>query len=211
MSMYLLNEINNNYQMAVAVHRELADVFWFIYLPGYALWNEYQYLDESFTQRKIKRYITSTYHTFVPDKLPKSANIAEPLLSGKNRKQLKTEETYKILRELFRIYSEWEESALKGYEKIVAEILANGDVAAFNFASEIIKDVKAELVYVTDKVIELNAHDWDLSQVAAEQNDYVERFERLIREMMGKSRYYHHHNSALDPEARAALLDKYPD
>lgn len=211
MSIELLQEINNNYHVALAVHRELADTFWFIYMPGYAMLNEYQLLDESMTQRKIKRYITSTYHEFVPDKLPKSANITEPLLSGRNRKTLKMEDSWKIIKEAFRIHQEWEESALDEYQRIAAKLASNGDIAAFNFVGEIIKDVKAELVYVTDKVIELNAMDWDMSQIVAEQTNYLERYEKLIRELMGKSRMYHRHNSALDVESRTSILDKYPD
>lgn len=211
MSLQLMSQINDNYQIAIAVHRELADVFWFIYMPGYAMLNEYQLLDESMTQRKIKRYITSTYHEFVPDKLPKSANITEPLIVGKNRKTLKMENSWNIIKEAFRIHQEWEESALEEYQRIAAELASKGDIAAFNFVGEIIKDVKAELVYVTDKVIELNAMDWDMAQIVADQTDYFERFERLIRELLGKSKFYHHNNSALDPTSRTSVLDKYPD
>lgn len=213
MSLQALSEINNNYHLALAVHRELGDVFWFLggAAQGYALWMEYQLLDEGITQRKIKRYIASTYHTFAPDILPKSANISEPLLSGKNRKKLTMDETWKIIKEAFVIYRDWEESALKEYQRIAADILANGDVSTFNFVGDIIRDVKAELVYVQDKVIELTAHNWDMSQIVAEQPDYVERYEYLIRNMFGKSKKYHHHNSSLDTVSRMSLLDKHPD
>lgn len=202
MSIQLLSQINDNYQIAVAVHRELADLFWFISMPGYALWNEYQYLDEGYTQRKVKHYITTTYHTYMPDRLPKSANVAEPLLGGKNRKTLKTEESWKIIKEAFNIYCEWEEATLKEYERIASELCKNGDIAAFNFVGEIIKDVKAELVFVTDKIIELSAHNWDMPQIIAEQPDYFERFEYLIKNVHGKSEMFHHWNSNLDPQSR---------
>lgn len=211
MSLQLMSKINDNYHMAVAVHRELADVFWFSYLSGYALWNEYQYIDESMTQRKIKRYITSTYHEFMPDKLPRNANIAEPLLSGKNRKKLKMDDTWKIAKEAFRIYQEWEESTLQEYQRIATELFTSGEISTFNFVGEIIKDVKAELVYVTDKVIELNAMDWDMSQIVGEQDTYVERYEYLIHTLLGKSPEYHHFNSNVDAKSRMSVLDKYPD
>lgn len=210
MSAELLSEINNNYHMAIAVHREIADCFWFIYMPGYALWHEYQHLDESLTQRKIKRYISETYHTFVPDKLVKSANISEPLLSGKNRKTLKMDSSFKIIQELFRIYQEWEESTLREYQRIGTEILANGEVSTFNFVSEIIKDVKAELVYITDKHIELAAMDWDMPQIVSEQPDYFERFEYLIKQRLGKSEQFHHWNGALDARSRV-FFEKSPE
>lgn len=205
MSLKLMCEINDNYHVALAVHRELADVFWFINMPGYALWNEYQYVDENITQRKIKRYTTSTYHTFAPDKLPKNANITEPLLNGKNRKLLKMEDTWKIIKESFRIYQEWEQTSLEKYQRIAAELFAAGEISTFNFVGGIIKDVKAELVYVTDKIIELNAMDWDMSQIIAEQENYYERYSHLISQLYLKRdsiTHMHHWNSSLDAKTR---------
>lgn len=203
MSLQLMSEINNNYLMATCLHKEIADTCWTIYMPGFAMQHEYQYLSESCTQRKLKRYMTSTYHTFAPDKMPARANIAEPLLSGKNRKSLKAEDSYKILREIFRIYQEWEESALQKYQQIASELFSDGEVSAFNFVSdEIIKDVKAELVFVTDMIIGLNAMDWDLPTIFDQQTDYFERFEYLIKTMLGKSEMFHHWNGAYDPESR---------
>lgn len=212
MSLELMNEISDNYLMAVEVHRSLADTLWFIYMPGFAMLHEYQLITENMTQRKIKRYISSTYNIFLSDKLPKNINITEPLLSGKNRKTLKMENTYEILRESFRIYNEWEESALKFYQKTASEILANGETSTFNFISnEIIKDVKKELDYLNDLIIGFNNMEWDLPTITDQQTNYIERYEKLIRNPFGKSKNYHRHNSALDPESRMSLLDQYSD
>lgn len=210
MSIQLLQEVSDNYQLATVVHRELADLFWFIYMPGYAMQQEFQYLDESCTQRKIKRYTTSTYHVFMPDKLPKSANIIEPLIGGRNRKQLKMQDSWKIIQEAFHIYRDWEGATLKKYEQIASELFSKGEISAFNFVGEIIKDVKAELVFVTDKVIELEAMNWDMPTIVDQQTDIFERYEYLITKMHGKSKKFHHYNGALDPNSRV-LFEKSPE
>lgn len=210
MSLQLLQEINNTYHMAILLHRSMADLYWFIYMPGYAMLHEYQYLSESLTQRKLKRYITSTYHTIVPDKIPQTANIIEPLIGDKNRKSLKPDDTWRAIKESFRIYLKWEESALKQYQRTSAELFSSGEIAAFNFVSdEIIKDVKTELVYITDKYIELSAHNFDMPQIVAEQPDYFERYEYLIKNLLGESEQFHHWNGALDPRSRV-LFEKSP-
>jgi len=208
MSIKALSEINNNYHVALAIHRELADVFWFLYLPGFALMHEYQLISENLIQRKLKRYISSTYHVFEPDRLPKSANITEPLLLGKNRKNLKVEETWRITREVFRIYIDWEEATLKKYEQIAVDIFNNGDISVFNFISEIIKEVKQELVFITDLSIGLSAMDWDMPTIVDQQDTIFERYEYLIKNLLGKSQEYHHWNSNIDPESRIKVLDK---
>lgn len=209
MSLQLLNQINNEYHMAISLHRSMADLYWFIYMPGYAMLHEFQHLDESQTQRKIKRFITSTYHEILPDKIPPTANIIEPLIGNKNRKSLKQDDTWFIIKESFKAYMKWEESALKQYERTAAELLTSGEVSAFNFVGEIIKDVKAELVYITDKYIELSAHNFDMPQIVSEQPDYFERYEYLIREHFGKSEQFHHWNGALDAKSRV-FFEKSP-
>lgn len=209
MSHQALSKINNRYHTALAVHRELADTFWYIYLPGYAMMNEYQLLDEGFTQRRLKRYITSTYHIAVPDVLPSSANILDPLTKDKNRKKLKTDDNWQILKSAFQAYQTWEEATLEEYQKIAADILANGEVSVFNFVGDLIKDVKAELTFVTDTIIELSATDWDMPTIVAEQDTILERYEYKIRNLLDNSgdHKYHHYNSNVDAESRMAILD----
>lgn len=206
MSVELLQQISDNYLVACSLHRSLADVFWFIGMQGYAMLNEYQLSDESVEQRRVKRYITTTYHTFTPDKMPKSVNITEPLLKNKNRKLLKMEDSQHVISECFRIHCEWEESSLELYQHIAAQLGSKGEVSAFNFVGEIIKDVKEELVYVTDKIIELSAMNWEMSQIVAEQVDFAERYEYLVNNL-GESKEHHHYNSSLDAKSRMSLLD----
>lgn len=211
MSLELMGKINDNYHMAICAHKELADIYDFIGLKGYSLWHEFNYLSEILTQRKIKNYITKTYKILLPDRLPVSADISEKLLSGKNRKELKPEKIFEITKETFRIYLEWEETTLQGYQRAAKQIFDSGDTSTFNFVSKLVKSVKAELDYVTDKAIELTAMDWDMTVIVDEQKTYVERYEYLIDNLLGKPRKYHHWNSNVDAVARAKIFEKYPD
>lgn len=204
MSAKILMEISNNYQQAKLLHAEQADVMWALYLPGYALLHEYQLVTEGLMQRRVKRYITSTYHTYKADYIPESANIAELLLKGKDRRKLTTEDTKAILKQAWTAYVEWEEQTLEKYKKCAAELLASGDVSAFNLVSNIIADVKSELVYITDKQIEFNAHDYDMPEIVGHQTDYYERYTHLMQQIFKNDdmEKLHHWNSSLEPKTR---------
>jgi len=208
MSADLLQEINNRYLNAVAFHRENADLMWFIYLPGYAMLHEYQHLAENLMQRKIKRYITNTYYISIPEILPDSNSSIVALTKGLNRKKIPYEKTLSILQQSWDKYCEWEDTTLKIYQEIAANLFDSGEVSAFNFVGEIIKEVKTELDYVNDKIIELCAHDWDMPTIVAGQPEYMERYEYLIRKLLGKSRKYHHYNSMHDADSRTSVLEK---
>ena len=200
MSFELLNEINTNYHLATQVHADLANVFFFCGLDGYGLWHEYQRFEEAMAQRRLKRYITSTYGMFAPDELPKTANIAEPLLKGKDRKSLQMQDVRQIVKTCFDVYCDFEEGNLRMYQEIACKIFENGDVSTFNYVGEIIKDVKEELTFLNDKKVELCAHDYDMPQIAAEQDTYFERYSHLIGRMFfdRKMDDLHHKNSAKD-------------
>jgi len=197
----ILLKINNNYQMAISAHRELADVFWFISLPGYAVWNEYQLIDEQKTQREVKKYITETYHIFLPDALPSDANISMPLLQNENRKNLKGEKIKEITKTAFASYQKWEEDTLELYQNLAINLIDSGEVSAFNFVGDIIKDVKEELTNVTNKMIEFESHNWDMPTISAEQPDYFEKYQHLIGRIYFDQKM-HHWNSALASGAK---------
>lgn len=211
MSIELMQKVSDNYNVAVVAHRELSIVFSFIGMKGYSLWHTYQHLDEDLTQLKVKDYISVTYFTYMPDKLPANADIAEPLLSGKNRKKLTMDDCWLITKSAFKAYQEWEEKTLNKFQQVARELANTGDIAAFNFVGLLIKDVKIELDYLNNKIVELSAMNYDMGQIIGEQPDYIERYERLIHEMLGESNRYHHHNSSLDAISRASILEKHPN
>ena len=100
-----------------------------------------------------------------------------------------------------------EEDTLSEYERIACELFSNGEISAFNFVSDIIRDVKSELVYVTDKIIELNSHNWDMTVIIPEQENYYERYSHLINKIFSENKTVsklHHYNSGIDSQTRWA-------
>jgi len=208
MSANLLTQISSNINTALILHRELADCFWFVYLPGYAMFQEYQYIAESIEQRKLKRYIGSTYGIYIPDTLSDSAEIANHLIGNKNRNQLSSEETQDIIKKCFAAHRDWETNSIQKYQKISLQLFDSVDISSFNFISSLIDDVKKELTFVTDKIIELNCIKFDMPQIVSEQDIWVERYEYLIKDILGKSEKYHHYNSNVDPDSRTTIFNK---
>jgi len=202
MSIELLNKINDRYQTAISFHKEQADLFWYLYLPGFAMLHEYQHLTEALIQRKLKRYITSTYNKVHPDKIPDDINIIEPLTKGKLRTELTPNQRWTGVKESFNAYRSWEENTLKELENIASELLLQSYISTFNFIGEIIKEVKAELVFLCDIIVEMQGHDYDIPQITEMQSNMFERYEYLIKNIFGKSKKFHHYNSALDANAR---------
>ena len=198
----LMQKINNRLILATILHREMADMFWHIYLPGFALMNEYQYLAENKTQRNLKRYIISTYHILPLDKNPESANVAMPLVGNKNRLTITATDRWEIIRKGIKAHVDWEMASLTEYQAVAGKLLQSGEISVFNYLGDLIADVKKELVFVTDLYLEMQGHDFDIAQITEMQSDLFERFEYLISNLYRKSQKFHHWNSAYDPISR---------
>lgn len=201
----ILNEISTNMNIAVQLHKELADAFWFISMEGYAMLHEKQNIEEGIAARRLRRYITSTYHIAPTEVLPSGESSIAALTKGLSRKKLDTNTICDICEKCWNKHMDWEERSLRLYQDIAVRLFNDGEISAFNYVGGIIADTKAEIAYVTNKVIELNGHDFDMAQITAEQPDYYERYSHLIsrlfsgRESVEK---LHHWNSALDQESR---------
>lgn len=186
MSEKLLQKVADNYQTAVILHSELSSVMLFIGLTGYHLLHEYHTIAELAELRRVKKYIVETFGAYTSDQIPESANLAAPLIGGKNRRKLTQDETVQILKDGFEAYVSWEQKTLRLYSGVARELLDAPDVASFNFVSRIIDDVKKELDHVINMVVQLESHDWDMSQIVAEQFELCEEYrERLNRLRIG--------------------------
>ena len=206
MSIELLSQVNNRYHMAILFHREQADLFWYLSLPGFAMMHEYQLAAESFIQRKIKRFIISTYNRVSPDDIPKTANIITPLIKGKSRKETNSSERWTAIKESFKAYETWEDATLREYERIAKQLSERGEIASYRFVSKVVEDVHTELSYISDLLLAYNSMDYDMPQIVSDQDTLFERYEYKMKKMHKHFKMYHHYNSAVDAESKAVQL-----
>jgi len=179
-SVKLLSEVNNRFQVALAFHRESADLFHFLALPGFAAMHEYQYADEAKTQRELKQFIIKTCHYALKDKLPQNANLLEPLTNGLDRTKMDATKRWNVIQQAFNAYESWEHDTLIEYERVAGELISEHEIAAHLFMAEIIKDVAEEWQRVSDMVIAFKGMDWDLAQLQGEQAELKEEYEEKL-------------------------------
>lgn len=183
MSAKLLQKIVDNFQTAIILHAEIASTMRFIALNGLAMLHEYQYVSEAHEMRLVKKYAIESYGIYIKDSIPESANLAMPLLDGKNRTELSQKETIDILQKAWAAYIDWEAKTLKLYSTVAIDLFNDGDIAAFNLVSEIVSDVRKELTMATGVMIEFTSHGFDMSQVIADDRDIEEKYREKLNEL----------------------------
>ena len=182
-SVELLMEVNNRYITACIFHREQSDLFGFLALPGFEEWHNYQYASESLEQRRVKKFIIEHCGTAPQDEIPESANLIKPLIGTKNRIDIKPDHRWNIIKQSWESYLRWEKDTLAVYSSVAKQLYDCGDVASYNFVSEIVNDVNEEITEVTSMLLDMMGYEWDMSQISAIQDTIAEKRIFMLREL----------------------------
>ena len=201
MSIALLEQVNNRFCAAVSFHQNQANVFHYLALGGFNALHEYQYLCESLTQRKIKRFIISTYHQLKPDE---TVEDFKPSIQNKLRLDLTSTDVWQCVKDSFSAYRKWESSTLEYYENIAKQLSSSGDIIGYDFVKNLAIEVHAELAHLTDIVIGHNAIEWDMSQILDDQDILLERYRYLMSKIIPPYEA-HHFNSDVSWEKRGVV------
>lgn len=181
----LLESINNHYITAIAFHREMADSNWFMSFPGFAMIHEYQHLDESNTQRKVKKYIIDNYYIGVYDKVDGGPDDNEfrKFTHGKSRFSITPSDKLKFIQESWNDYRKWESESLESYQNISSELFSIGKISDSNFVNSLISDVSNELSVLVDILLALQGMEYDLPTITSMQLDLKSKYQKKIKEL----------------------------
>ena len=201
MSITLLEQVNKRYIEATSFHCNQANVFHYLALGGFNALHEYQYICESLTQRKIKRFIISTYHQLKPDEVIEDF---KPQTQNKLRLDLTSTDVWQCVKNCFIEYRKWESSTLEYYESITKQLSGSGDIIGYDFVKTLAIEVHAELTHLTDMILGYNAIEWDLSQITDDQDTLLERYRYLMSKIIPLYEA-HHFNSDVSWEKRGIV------
>lgn len=185
----LLETINNHYVTAIAFHREMADSNWFMSFPGFALLHEYQHIDESISQRKVKKWIIDNHYVGIYDKLDGGPDDNEfrKFSDGKSRFSITASDKWTFLQESWNDYRNWEKSSFELYQSISKELFDNGNSADAIFVNDLIKDVSIEFSELVDILLAMQGMEWDVPTITSMQpelrNKYQSKIKKLYKEI----------------------------
>jgi len=189
-----LIKVNNRFHGALNFHRDAADLFWFLSLPGFAMLHEYQLAVEALCQRKLKKFITEVTGMLVVDGLPIRAGMSE-IVKGKIRTKIEPTFRWNMLKKSWEAYEEWERETLAEYEVIAKELSNDGYLVEYSYILKIVNEVNEELNHLRGILIEMSGMDWDISTISDMQEAMQEKYEYKLREMHKRHKKYHHFNS----------------
>lgn len=177
----IFNKIGSHMIEGLMYHDEMAKMYDFIALYGYAQEQNYHYVEESEGYRQLSHYYTSHYY-----KLMVKENIDDPKIIPDSwykysTMSIDTGTKRQLVKELMNKWVDWEKSTKKLYQEMCQELHTIGEIAAAQYLEKYIEDVTKELSHAEQKLIQLETIGYDIIIIATEQEDLYKKYTKKLR------------------------------
>ena len=171
------------------VHNQIADGFGFLNLKGYQKCHEYHYFEESSNYRYLIDFYLGHYY-----KMIKIEPIADPQIVPQNwykysKMDVDAGTKKNGIRELIKKWIEWEKDTQELLQSCYKELYGINELAAAIYLQKLITEVSDELKGAQEQYINLEAMNYDLSQIIAEQQTLYEEYKKKINNIVEDDDY----------------------
>ena len=177
----IFNKLASHMVEGIMYHDDLTEAFNLLGLRGYAMCQEYHFIEENYCYKLLSRYYAKHYY-----KLLKLENLNQPKLIPENWYNYTTMAVdvgtkRSAVRELLTKWVEWERSTKKLYQEMRHELALLNEFAAAAFIDKLIEDVSTELRHAEKKLIYLETIGYDMITIIDHQEDLYNKYKKKLR------------------------------
>ena len=179
----IFSEIANHMIEGLMIHSQLADYYGFLGMDGYQACHNYHFFDESVNYRKILNYYEHHYDKLVIEKRAKDPDVIPESWFNYKRMDVDTETKKNAVKAGFEKWITWEQDTKTLYEVLFKELMDINEVAAAMELKKYICDVTEELAFAKQKMIEISAGGYDISDIMNWQENRKKKYDKKLKEM----------------------------
>lgn len=169
----------------VQMHNDLAYAFGFLNLLGYKKCHEYHMLEELHNYYEAKDFFLYNYSKMLIDENYEPVEIIPANWYKHSREDVDVNTKRSAIKDLTKIWVEWEKETKKLLEEKYKELYEMGEVLCAIKIAEMIKEVSEELKLAQEKQINLDSIGYDISLIVDEQSDLYDKYKEKIKSIWG--------------------------
>lgn len=179
----IFKEINDRQIVALMIHDQMADMFWFMQMKGFARMHEYQFLSESIGHRKTKKHYLCEHGKLLPDGELKDPDILPDDWLKYTKSDVTNQIREQYIEKALVTYNNWEHDTKEMYEKAICDLVAIGNVCDAKFVYCMLEEVSKELKCIESLCAKLHMHESILSGAILMQNELHEKYKKHMKEL----------------------------
>lgn len=164
-------------------HSQLHDYFLFLGLKGYAESHKYHYFEESCNYKRMGCYYLKHFNKIIAEAGFTAPKVIPEGWGKYTRDDVNISTRKSGIATGFDRWITWEKEVKKYYEQMYKELINMDEVAAAAELLHYIQDVDGELAAAHQKMLELKAIDYNISDIIDEQEEYYKCYKKKLKEL----------------------------
>jgi len=164
-------------------HSQLSDYYGFLGLEGYQECHKYRYFEENGNYKKIADYYLKHYNKLLIDQPFNNPDVIPSDWFKYTRQQVGPDVRRPAIQLGFEKWVKWEKDTKKIYEQYYQELINLNEVAAAIELKKYIADVDKELADARQEHLELEAIDYNISDIMLAQDDIKKKYKKKLKEI----------------------------
>lgn len=174
----LINEVYEHQKDGVEFHTSLVDLYAFLHLKGFQMWQEYRLKEETEKLHEIQHRFIKRHHGMLgPHRVQQHPSIIPHTFYGHSSTEINKEDIMRETKRSLKEYLTWEENTLEFYKKKQKELVEMESYAEYIDLREMIEDVAAEIEFLKTLMIELESVNYDSSYILKLQERFCVEFD----------------------------------
>lgn len=176
----IFNKLASHMVEGVMYHDDFAKAFDFLGLRGYAMCQNYHYMEESNNYRYLNHFYAKHYYKLIVLEKLDQPKIIPDTWAKYTTKAVDTNTKRNAIKDLFTKWINWEESTKKLYQEMRQEAQNLGEINAALYIDKLILEVSKELRHAERRLIELESINYDIVQITDWQEDLYHKYKKKI-------------------------------
>ena len=173
----IVQEIYERQKDAVEFRRSMVDMFDFLHLRGFKIWQECRVKEETEKMQDIQHlFIKRRQSMLGPTKVQQYSSVIPHEIYVHTAKEISHDDISKETKRVMKEYLKWEESTLDFYKKKMRELMEIESYAEYIDVRELIDDTASEIEFLENLMVELESVNYDSSYIQKVQERFITEF-----------------------------------
>ena len=164
------------------IHSQLSHGFGFLNLRGYQKCHEYHYFEESHNYHNLHNFYLTHCGKLIEESTPETPQIFPPSWHKYDKSDVDAGTRKNAIKDFMKKWIDWEKETKDLLAMNYKELVEQGHIDEAIEISKYLRDVSDELAHAREKYIDLEAMNYDMSQIVAEQQQLFDLYKNKLHE-----------------------------
>lgn len=175
----IFSQLVSHMVKGLMVHAQLAEYFAFLGLNGFQYEQEFHYIEESKSYRKIFDYYINQFNKLIDENRVDNPNLIPQSWYKTERFNVDNVTKRKSIKNGFEEWKRWEIETKQMYVNFYKEIINIDDITSKLLLEKLIENVNEEIREINNRIIELEDVEYDLIYINEIQKDLQNEYKDI--------------------------------